>query len=142
MSREAIDLTAERDRRRELDPHDPEIDSLNLQITDSITKERRKLWREKVEASNPRENPDKHWRLIRILSGKRPHQASNQPIHFGGKCYSKPQAIARRFCQQYTSVGPHKSNRNSCLVIKNLKKKHQLDKSFKPLNCQTHQGSQ
>jgi hypothetical protein len=136
LSREAIDLTKFRDLLHELDPLDPEIPNLNQRITDTISKERKKLWNEKVELSNPRDNPDKHGRLIRILSGKRPHQPPNQPIYFGNKCFSKPQAIARKFCQQFMSVGPHKTDRNSRRVIKNLKKKHQLDHSFKPFTPQ------
>jgi hypothetical protein len=130
LSREAIDLTKFRDRLRELDPLDPEIPNLNQLITDTISNEHEKLWREKVESSNPRDNPDKHWRLIRILSGKRPHQPPNQPIHFGNKCFSKPQEIARKFCQQFTSVGPHKTDRNSCRVIKSLKKKASVGSLF------------
>jgi hypothetical protein len=86
---------------------------------DLIMCERRKLWRKKVEASNPLENPDKHWRLIRILSSKQSHQASNKPIYFWGKCFSKPQAITHKFYQQHMLVGPHTSDRNSHRVIKN-----------------------
>jgi hypothetical protein len=132
LPREAIDLTEERDRRRVVDPQDPEIPRLNQLITDTILSEHKKKWSETIENSKPNSNPDKFWRLTRILSGKRPHQPPNQPIYFGNKCFSKPQAIARRFCRQFKSVGVHKTSSNSRCVLKQLKKKHSLDKTFTP----------
>jgi hypothetical protein len=81
--REAINLTVERDRRRALDPQDPELPCLNQQISDTISNERKKLWREKVESSKLRENSDKYWRLLRMLSGKRSYQALISPSILG-----------------------------------------------------------
>ena len=132
MSRESIELTKERDRLRVANPLDPEIPRLNQLIKDTVNDDRKRLWREKVESSRPSTNPDKHWRLLRLISGKRQHQATNQPIFFGAKCYSKPQAIAGKFCQQFASVGVHKTDRNSRLIDKKLKMKHPLDHTFSP----------
>jgi hypothetical protein len=69
---------------------------------------------------------------MRILSGKRPQQPSNQPIFFGAKCFSRPSAIAKRFCRQFTSTSAHKFSRQSCCVTKNLKRVHRLDRLFRP----------
>jgi hypothetical protein len=79
LSREVVDLKKDRDRRREQDPQDLEIAILNQRIADLIICDRRKAWQEKVESSKPRDNPDKHWRLIRILSGKR---SGTESAHF------------------------------------------------------------
>jgi hypothetical protein len=62
--RESIDLTKTRDRLQVNNPLDPEIPLLNQQIKDTVTNDQRRLWREKVESSKPRDNPDKHWRLL------------------------------------------------------------------------------
>jgi hypothetical protein len=70
--------------------------------------------------------------LLRILSGKRPNQPLNQPIKFGNKCFSKPRAIAEKFCKQFSSVSSHKSNPRSRCVIRKLKQKHQIDPTFSP----------
>jgi hypothetical protein len=85
-------------------------------LTDSRTR-----WQEAVSSSKPNDNPDKYWRLMRILSEKRPHQPPNQLIHFGNKCFSKPSAIANRFCSQFSCASVHKTSRKSRNVLKNLK---------------------
>jgi hypothetical protein len=59
LPREAVDLTKECDRLRELDPLDPGIQLLNLRISECVTSEASKLWQEEVEASKPRNNPEK-----------------------------------------------------------------------------------
>jgi hypothetical protein len=132
LPREAVDLTKERDRLRELDPLDPEITRLNALITETIRIENKKEWLRKVEDSSFKVNPEKGWRLLRALSGKRPKQAPNQPIKFGDKKFSKPEAIAARFCRQYTSVSSHKASPRSRKVKRRLKNKHRLDTSFTP----------
>jgi hypothetical protein len=87
-----------------------------------------------VTSCKPQENPDKGWRLLRILSGKRPHQSLNQPIFFGSKCYSKPASITNKFCKQFTSVSGHTSSPNARCVNRNIEKKHHLDPLFKPFS--------
>ena len=132
LSREAVNLTNERDRLREQDPQDPEVTRLNQVISETVINDSRKRWKELVQDSRPNANPDKHWRLMRILSGKRPQQPPNQPIFFGDKCFSKPKVIASKFCRQFTSTSAHKTSRHSRRVKKNLKRTHRLDFSFKP----------
>jgi hypothetical protein len=129
-------LANERDLLQESDPQDPEISRLNTLIKEVITRENKKTWIKTVEDSHPRVSMEKHWRLLRILSGKRPHQPPNQPITFLDKSFSRPSAIALRFCRQFTSVTTHKSNKRSRRVNRNLKKKYQLDTTFKPFTDQ------
>jgi hypothetical protein len=69
---------------------------------------------------------------MRILSGKRPLQPPNLSIFFGAKCFSKPTAIAKLFCSQFASSSVHKSSCQLRRVMKNLKRAHHLDHSFKP----------
>ena len=132
LSRAAVDLVNERDQVRERDPQDPEVGRLNHLIDETISSDSRARWQEAVTSSKPNDNPDKFWRLMRILSGKRPHQPPNQPIHFGTKCYSKPAAIANKFCSQFSSASVHKTSQQSRRVLKNLKRSHPLDQGFKP----------
>jgi hypothetical protein len=128
--RETVDLIAERDRLRAQNLLDPGVAELNQSISDSTAKEANKRWQDEVEAAGPHAYPDKFWRLHRILSG--PHQAPNQSVSFGGTIFTKPQAIPKRFCQQFTSSSSHKSNPKSRSVLRKLKRKHQLDTSFRP----------
>jgi hypothetical protein len=133
LSREPVDLTKKLDRLQNQNPQDPEIPWLNTLISQTVTSDAKLRWRETVESSNHRSNPEKHWKLLRILSGKRPHnQPSNQPIHFKDQCFSKPHALATRFCKQFTCVTDHKSSKSSRCVTGNLRKKHCLYSNFKP----------
>jgi hypothetical protein len=132
MPREAVDLANERDCLRELNPQDPEIQRLYITISDIINHEAMATWIKNVEDSHPRDSPEKHWRLLKMLSGKRAHQPPNQPITFSKKSFSRPLAIANRFCKQFSSVKPHKSNKRSCRINRGLKKKHHLDPNFCP----------
>jgi hypothetical protein len=132
LSREVVDITKERDRRRELDPHNPVITELNTKLSDLITHEAKISWQEEVSFCNPRVNPDKFWRLTRRLSGKCPLQPPNQPITFGDKVFSQPCALATHFCKKFTQVTTHNTNPRSRKVRKNLKKQHSLDHSFRP----------
>jgi hypothetical protein len=71
LPREAVNLAKERDRRRDADPQDLEVFRLNKAISDVVSNERKKAWKETVESSTPHTDPDKYWRLLRNLSGKR-----------------------------------------------------------------------
>jgi hypothetical protein len=125
-------LTEERDRRHSIDPHDPELPRLNLEISEMVRCKNRKVWQESVQSSKHRASPDKYWRLIKNLSGKRPNQSPNQPIKFGNVSFSKPKAAANRFCRQFTSVSAHKTNPKSRRVMRKLKKL--FNKSFEPFS--------
>jgi hypothetical protein len=63
LSRESVDITKERDRRRELDRHDPVIAELNTQLSVLIISEAKLSWQEEAASSNPRANPKKFWRI-------------------------------------------------------------------------------
>jgi hypothetical protein len=132
IPRAAVELTKERDRMRELDPLDPGIPLLNQRIAECVTSEARKVRQEEVEASKLYSKPERFLRLLRNFSGKHQNQPPNQPIKFGATCYSKPQAIANRFCKQYANVSKHQTDHQSRHVHKNLKKSHQIDYSFCP----------
>jgi hypothetical protein len=129
-----VDLAIERNRLRGINTQDPEIQRLNNLISEVSSREAKNSWIENVQASHPRVSTNTHWRLLRILSGKRPRQSPNQPISFSNKSFSKPTAVARRFCRQFTSVTVHKTNKRSRCVNRNLKKKHHLDSAFVPFN--------
>jgi hypothetical protein len=79
MLSEAVDLANERDRRREINPQNPVIQHLNTQISDIISCEAKTSWINHVDASHPQANPEKHWKLLRSISGKRRHQPPNRP---------------------------------------------------------------
>jgi hypothetical protein len=51
LSREAVELTKDRDQLREVNPQDPEIPRLNHIISETISKDSKKAWIEQVEAS-------------------------------------------------------------------------------------------
>jgi hypothetical protein len=80
LYREAVDLIKERDRLREQDPQNPDLANLNQEIKNTIPSNSKKLWQESVSSSKPKANPDKFWRLMGILSGKRPHQTNQSSL--------------------------------------------------------------
>jgi hypothetical protein len=59
VPRAAVSLTEERDRRRSIDPHDPELPRLNLEISEMVRCENRKVWQESVQSSKHRASLDK-----------------------------------------------------------------------------------
>jgi hypothetical protein len=92
-----------------------------------------------VESIKP--NTTSFWSLLKNPSGKKVYQPQNQPIFFNDKTFTKAAAIAKRFTLQFTSVGFHKSNPQTCRVVQNLHKKHKLDRSFSPFTMKFMQAA-
>jgi hypothetical protein len=126
----AKDLIRERDELRSADPADPALPDLNARIEDAIKVSSRKAWREEVEASGHKANPQKFWSLLKRLSGKSSRPPPNQPISFKGKTFTKAPDIAKKFCNTFTKTVTHKSDRSTRKVLRKLRSKHKLDRDF------------
>ena len=82
--REAVDVAAERDRSRSSTPNDPRIEQLNLEISNLVSANKQRVWREKVCSANPRQNSAAYFSLMRRLQGKQSSVPRNQPVSFRG----------------------------------------------------------
>jgi hypothetical protein len=131
---DAKHLIKQRDELRVLDPCDPEIPTLNDNIAEAIHIFKRQKWTNKLNSSTHRADPSKFWPLLKHLSGKSSRPPPNQPISFKNKPYTRSSVIAFKFCKQYSSVVPHKSNKNARKVIRTIKSKHVLIKDLSPFS--------
>jgi hypothetical protein len=104
LSQEATVLIRERDVLRSSDPLDPAIKIMNQEINKIIIGNKRKAWRDKVEAAGQHAEPTKFWGLLRGLAGKRTHVPRNQPITFGSTTCSEPKMISEKFICQYLFI--------------------------------------
>jgi hypothetical protein len=111
---------------------DPALLDLNSCIEDAIKASSRKAWRDKVEASSHKADPQKFWSLLNRLSGKSLHPPPNQPISFKGKTFTKVPNITNNFCNASTKTVTHKSDQSTQKVLRKLRSKYKLDKTFAP----------
>ena len=132
LTSEVKRLTDIRDNIRLTDPTDPRIPDLNLQIKNSILETSRKSWLEHICSCNHTTDNKKFWTIIRKICGKNINPPPNQPIFFNNRPYNKTNAIAKKFTAQFTSVAPHRSDRSTRKIMRNLHQKHKLDPSFRP----------
>ena len=131
---EASRLKERRNILREENHEDPEIGELNQQIGQVIKEAGEEAWREKLQEVDPRHtsNTKPFWNVIKGLSGKSVRTAKNQPIRFKGKLKKSHKDIASSFNIQYTTLKPHKSDKNSRKVRRKLLKKS-LDHGYSPV---------
>ena len=124
----AIPLIQERDRLRETDPQHPNLPDLNHRITTAIATHFRQTWIEKVQDCNFRQDPSKHWSLLKSLSGK-PSLPPNQPITFGNRTLTSNKLIAQAFCKQFTLVKNFQRDRTTRQLRRHIIKQHPLSDS-------------
>ena len=127
-------LIAERDARRSQDPHDPEIEGLNIRISASIASTSRQKWMDAVHQADRRSNPVRFWRLLKGLSGKRASVPPNQPIIFKDKTITKTTSIANNFCKQYANVKTFQQDKEARKIHKNMKVNNPLDRNYTPFS--------
>ena len=130
---EAAQLRERRNNLREANHEDPEISDLNQQISQVISVEGKKAWIDKLQEVDPRHstNTKPFWGMIKGLSGKSVRRAKNQPISFKGKVKKQPKVIATNFNVQYTTLKPHKSDKETRKVKRKLLKR-KLVRDFNP----------
>ena len=133
---EVVDLQSRYDALRTLNPQDPALADIEIEIKRVSAAASRSKWQDFVESQNRRSNPRHYWQMLRSLSGARSFTSPNQYIKFGQKSFSKPAAIAKQFNKQYTNLRKHSSNKESRKVNKDLKTSHPLDHSFKPFTLE------
>ena len=132
LTPEVKQLTETRDDIRLADPTDPRIPDLNLKIKNSIHESSRRSWIEHICSCNHTTDTRKFWGIMRKICGKNANSPPNQPIFFSNKPYNKTNAIAKKFTAQFTSVAPHRSDRSTRKIMRDLRRKHKLDPSFTP----------
>ena len=132
LNPESIDLAKERDEIRTRDPNDPSLPDINERLAASIADSSRKRWEETLMEADRKSSPKNFWGLLRGLSGKRSHQAPNQPISFHGKVFTKATSTANAFCKHYVNIKVFKSDRASRARLRNIKINNPLDRNQNP----------
>ena len=134
LSPEIRQLTADRDRLRQLDHNDPSLPDLNRVIAQRSRDEALKTWTDHVTSCSHTTNTKKFWRLLRSLSGKSTNPPPNQPINFAHKTLTKSSSIASRFTKQFTSIKTHQQDPSTRKTCRKLRKVHKLDLNSHPFN--------
>jgi hypothetical protein len=106
LSREIVAKNEQRETLRSADPTDPEISNLNREISSEVAENRRRKWRDTVEAADRGSDPKKLWRVVCSLNGKCSFLPPNQLICFGSKVCSDRKVIAEKFIRQNTVFTP------------------------------------
>ncbi|MCP4061384.1 MAG: hypothetical protein GY738_29760 [Pseudoalteromonas sp.] len=132
LPQSAKPLIQQRDSLRISNPHDPQIQILNDQISSIVIQHSNKKWQDILSKSDHRTNPSKFWSLLKSLSGKNNSPPSNQPISFNNKVHTSHLHIAQSFTKQFTSVSRHTSNPISRKIIRKLRRHNLLNRNFQP----------
>jgi hypothetical protein len=114
------------------DATDSDIAHLNSKIDEAIRVSSCKKRANKLATSSYKNNPGKHWSLVKLISGKNTCPPPNQPIKFRNKVQTEVPRIAKNFCKQYASVAPHKSSKKNKKVLCKMRSKQKLTDNFKP----------
>jgi hypothetical protein len=109
---EASKLMKERDALRSTDPTSQRLTSLNCSIRDILRKSRTARWHEFVETFDHRTKPQKLWKTIRTIDGKKP-DPPNPSIDFNDKPYTSPSDQTRLFNRYLTAPTRHMSSREN-----------------------------
>ncbi|XP_036340346.1 uncharacterized protein LOC118749652 [Rhagoletis pomonella] len=98
---EAAVLANERDHLRQVDPGDPRLRELNLEIRQLVNQHKRTKWEEHLKACNFTSGVSKLWSTVRSLSNptKRDDRVE---ISFEGHASSDPKKCANYFSRQFT----------------------------------------
>ena len=132
LSREVVDRMEQRDEIRRVDPHSPEITQLNREIASEVSDNKRRIWREKIEAIGRGSDPRRLWRVVRSLNGKRSYLPPNQPISFDSVPISDKKSIANKFINQFTPRP--RSNKKTRVVLRHIHNKFPIDHSLAPFS--------
>ena len=111
---------------------DPTITLLDEQIQRDCNKTKEENWRREMESCSISYRPMKLWILLQRLSGKRSYNPPNQPVTFNGKSPADKRLIATNFVKQFTRPTPHRHNRSTRQLIRQLHHRHRLDHSSMP----------
>ncbi len=118
---EAIKLMNELDSLRTSDPRSDKIHSMNNQINEIVNTHRRSKWREFISTFSNNVNTSRLWRVLKSIDNKQPN-APNQAIEFDQTQYTNARDIANRFNKQFSSIGPHKSSRDTRHFVRRFKR--------------------
>ena len=120
---EAVPLRNQRDSLCASDPAHPDLPALERQIRDVCDKASHEAFNKELSDTGYQTNSPKFANLVRRISGKHVYRPPNQPITFKSKTYTKRAAIAKKFNQQFTSIGPHKQLPITRKVLCRIRKK-------------------
>ena len=95
-------LADERDRKRVLNPADETLNDLSKQIQKLVVEDKRTKLHSAVDKCDHRTGISHLWRLVKGLSGKKPHNSPNNSVRFADKTYLDPKMIANKFGHQFT----------------------------------------
>jgi hypothetical protein len=106
MPATVLPLIRERDRRRTVDPADPEVPALTAQINALVDQDKEAKWRELLESCDLRTESAKLWRTVKSLSGNAVKPV-NAAISFGNLIATGPAVAARSFNKMFATVVQH-----------------------------------
>ena len=134
-------LTQERDRLSTLDPTDPAIRPLEVQIQQSIRQDAQDQWQSYLDSCDRSTNPSRYWSFMRKLAGKRSPLPPNITITIGGKECSGPKTIARAFTKQFTTTVEHQQDPLMRRLTRKIHDHHPLDRDFRPFSVRDVEGA-
>ena len=108
---------------RQTNSDDPEIPTLNTEITAAIRDHKRRLWREHLDkAWDYRQNTNILYDTIRRLQNKRSADEPNRTITFNNKVKVTDKDIANAFTKQYTNSTPKETDKQNRTIDRHIKR--------------------
>ena len=117
---EAAKLTSQRDALRTNNPTSPDLPLLNNKIEMILRKSQTARWHEYLQTFDHKTKPEKLWRTIRTIEGKK-RDPPNPSIRFDGCTYIRPKDHARLFNKHLTAPIKHESSKENRVIKRKLK---------------------
>ena len=117
---EAAKLTSQRDALRTNNPTSPDLPLLNNKIEMILRKSQTARWHEYLQTFDHKTKPEKLWRTIRTIDGKK-RDPPNPSIRFDGRTYTRPKDQARLFNKHLTVPIKHESSKENRVIKRKLK---------------------
>ena len=116
-------LISRRNDIRQTNSDNPEIPTLNTEITAAIRDHKRRLWREHLDkAWDYRQNTNILYDRIRRLQNKRSADEPNRMITFNNKVKVTDKDIVNAFTKQYTNSTPKETDKQNMTIDRHIKR--------------------
>ena len=107
---------------RQTNSNDPELPTLNTEITAAIRDHKRQLWRDHLnKAWDYKQNTNILYDTIRRLQNKRSADEPNRTITFNNAVKVTDKDIANAFTKQYTNSIPRKTDKQNRTIDRHIR---------------------
>ena len=132
LSQRSCEMIRQQDILRPQHPTNPEKALKDEQIKRENDRTNREEGRNKMASCSIKRRPQRLWRALRRLSGKRVFTAPNQPVSFSNKIVSPIKENCYPFCLTIHQTNSHRPNTSTRRIFRLIRKKHKLNPNAAP----------